>query len=181
MAKLLFALIVVCLGAAHAQNPPFLLDRDGSTIALEPYAPNIIRVTLSMKKDQGLAAPGYGFTASPATEGWSHQQGEGGNVYRSARMIVTVEANHPWKPTVTQIDISKFFSGSNPGVSISFRTPEGKTLLRMTNWRMSVPNHKDGNAAVLYDKRPSDLSFYQVGATFASPDDEHYYLSLIHI
>jgi alpha-D-xyloside xylohydrolase len=76
---------------------------------------------------------------------------------------------------VTQIDISKFFSDSNPGVSISFRTPEGKTLLRMTNWRMSVPNHKDGNAAVLYDKRPSDSSFYQVAAAFASPDDEHYY------
>jgi alpha-glucosidase (family GH31 glycosyl hydrolase) len=27
----------------------------------------------------------------------------------------------------------------------------------------------------LNDKRPSDSSFYQVGATFASPDDEHYY------
>jgi alpha-D-xyloside xylohydrolase len=45
----------------------------------------------------------------------------------------------------------------------------------MTHWSMSVPNHKDGNATVLYDKRPSDSSFYQVGATFASPDDEHYY------
>ena len=40
---------------------------------------------------------------------------------------------------------------------------------------MSVPNYKDGNAGVLNDKRPSDPPFYQVGATFASPDDEHYY------
>jgi alpha-D-xyloside xylohydrolase len=175
MAKLLLALIVVYVGAANAENPPFVLDRDGSTIALEPYAANIIRVTLSVNKDQSVAAPGYGFTASPATEGWSQRQGEGGDVYRSARMIVTVEENHPSKPTATQIDIGKFFSGSNPGASISFRTADGKTLLRMTHWWMSVPNHKDGNATVLYDKRPSDSSFYQVGATFASPDDEHYY------
>jgi alpha-D-xyloside xylohydrolase len=45
----------------------------------------------------------------------------------------------------------------------------------MTDWSMSVPNHKDGNASVLNDKRPSDPPFYQVGATFVSPDDEHYY------
>jgi alpha-D-xyloside xylohydrolase len=38
-----------------------------------------------------------------------------------------------------------------------------------------VPNYKDGNAAVLNDRRPSDPAFYQVGANFASPDDEHYY------
>jgi alpha-D-xyloside xylohydrolase len=40
---------------------------------------------------------------------------------------------------------------------------------------MSVPNYKDGNAAVLNDKRPSDPPFFQVGANFVSPDDEHYY------
>ena len=40
---------------------------------------------------------------------------------------------------------------------------------------MSVPNHKDGNADVLYDRRPTDPDFFQVGATFDSPKDEHYY------
>src|ERR1700685_2242198 len=133
IAKLLLALIVVYVGAANAENPPFVFARDGTSIALEPYAANIIRVTLSMNKDQSVAAPGYGFTASPATEGWSQRQGEEGDVYRSARMIVTVEENHPSKPTATQIDIGKFFSGSNPGASISFRTADGKTLLRMTH------------------------------------------------
>ena len=139
MAKLLLMFIVVYLGAANAENPPFVLDRDGSTVALEPYAANIIRVTLSLNKNQAVAAPGYGFKATPATEGWSQQQGARGDVYRSARLIVTVEANHPWKPTSTQIDIGKFFSGSNPGVSILFQTPEGKTLLRMTDWRCPCP------------------------------------------
>jgi hypothetical protein len=34
------------------------LDRKGETIVLEPYAPNILRVTLSLKRDPALAAPG---------------------------------------------------------------------------------------------------------------------------
>jgi len=179
MGKLLFTLLAVFLlisvGAANAQNPPVVLDRSGSTITLEPYAANIIRVTLSMNKDQAVAAPGYGFTGTPATAGWSREQNEAGDVYRSDRLVITVAANHPWKPTATQVDISRFFGGSTPGANISIRTAEGKTLLRMTGWWMSVPNHKDGNAAVLYDERPSDAPFYQVGASFVSPDDEHYY------
>ncbi len=175
MAKFLLALVVLSLSSASAQNPPVVLDRDGSTVALEPYAANIIRVTLSMDKGQSVATPGYGFTATPATEGWSQQHSDGGDIYRSARLMVTVAANRPRKAVATQIDIGKFFNGSTPGVNILVQTPEGKTLLRMTNWSMSEPNHKDGNAGILKDKRASDSAFYQVGATFASPDDEHYY------
>jgi len=40
---------------------------------------------------------------------------------------------------------------------------------------MAVPNYKDGNADVLKDRRSGDDPFYEVGATFAAPDDEHYY------
>ena len=61
------------------------------------------------------------------------------------------------------------------GVGLSIRTPEGTSLLEMHGWQMSVPNHKDGNADILYDRRPTDPPFFQVGATFASPKDEHYY------
>jgi alpha-D-xyloside xylohydrolase len=175
MAKFLLTLIVVTISSASAQNPPVVLDREGSTIALEPYAANIIRVTLSLDRDQSLAAPGYGFTATPATQGWSERHGDRGDIYRSARLMVTVAANHPRRPAATQVDIGKFFSSSTAPANILVQTPEGKVLLKMTNWSMSIPNHKDGNAAILNDKRPSDPSFYQVGATFASPDDEHYY------
>jgi alpha-D-xyloside xylohydrolase len=45
----------------------------------------------------------------------------------------------------------------------------------MTGWQMSVPNHKDGNAGILADRRETDKPFFQVGATFEAPDDEHYY------
>ena len=172
---LLLTLISVCAGIANADSSNVVLNHDGSTIVLEPYAPNIIRVTLSLSKDSALAKPGYGFSASAAPVGWAHQQSEQGDVYQSSRLIVTVGTHHPGKPLATQIDIAKFFNGSTPSANISIRTPEGKALLRMTGWSMSEPNHKDGNAGVLNDKRPSDPPFYQVGANFVSPDDEHYY------
>jgi alpha-D-xyloside xylohydrolase len=169
---MLFALSV---SVTNAQTSPVVLDRAGSAVVLEPYAPNIIRVTLSLNKDHAMAEPGYGFVATPAAEGWTRQSTEQGDIYRSSRLIVTVAVNHPGKPMATEIDIAKFFNGSTPPVNISIRTPEGKTLLQMTGWSMSVPNHKDANAGVLNDARPSDPPFYQVGASFVSPDDEHYY------
>ena len=162
-------------GDARAQRPQIVLDRDGGTIVIEPYAPNIVRVTLSLLKEPATSAPGYGFVASPSPEGWSRQQDAQGDVYRSQRLVVTVAANRPHKPLATELDIAKFFNGSAPPAHITITTPGGKKLAEMTDWSMSVPNHKDGNAGVLNDKRPSDPPFYQVGATFVSPDDEHYY------
>jgi len=45
--------------------------------------------------------------------------------------------------------------------------------MRMHGWQKSLPNHKNGKADILYDRRPNDPPFFQVGATFASPSDEH--------
>jgi alpha-D-xyloside xylohydrolase len=174
-AHLLLILISLCATVVNAESSSLVLNRDGSSIVLEPYAPNIIRVTLSMNKEAALAKPGYGFSASAAPDGWAHRQSDQGDIYESSRLIVSVGTNHPGKTIATQIDIGKFFNGSTPSANISIRTPEGKALLRMTGWSMSVPNHKDGNAGVLNDRRPSDPPFYQVGANFHSPDDEHYY------
>jgi alpha-D-xyloside xylohydrolase len=173
--RLLLVLVVAYACVAGAAAAQVVLDRGGSTIVLEPYAPNIIRVTLSLNKDGALAAPGYGFVAAPAAGGWTQQRDEQTDTYRSSRLIVEVAVNHPGKPMATQVDIAKFFNGSAPPANITIQTPEGKTLLQMTGWSMSVPNHKDGNAGLLNDKRPADPAFFQVGASFVSPDDEHYY------
>jgi len=162
----------------QAQTPsPVVLDRGGATISLEPYAPNIVRVTLSLDKQQAIAAPGYGFSTSPNPEGWTRNQDAEADTYRSSRLAVVVAANHRRgaPPLPTQVDIAKYFSGSAPSAHITISTAGGKKLLEMTGWSMSVPNHKDGDAAVQNDRRPSDLPFYQVGATFVSPADEHYY------
>jgi alpha-D-xyloside xylohydrolase len=64
---------------------------------------------------------------------------------------------------------------STPGAHITITTPDGKKLLEMTGWTQVIPNQKDGTAAVLADRRATDDEFYTVGATFVSPDDEHYY------
>lgn len=171
-----------CLLAFPVVNAPValaqenvVLSRQNATVMLEPYAPNIIRVSVSLRKPDAIAGPGYGIVAHPAAGDWTRQTGEDGDVFKSSRMVVTVNASHRWTPTGTSADIAKFFNGSTPGVGISFKTPEGKTLLDMHGWQMSVPNHKDGNAGVLNDRRPTDPDFFQVGASFNSPDDEHYY------
>jgi len=160
--------------AALAENQ-IILTRDNSTIVLEPYAPNIIRVNLSLMRDKATAAPGYGFVASPAPQGWNTKHTRDADVFSSSRMVVTVEANRPTTPSQTQRDIARYFNGSAPGAHITITMPEGKKLLELRGWSMSVANNKDGNAGILHEKRPSDEAFYQVGAIFNSPDDEHYY------
>ncbi|MBV9624135.1 MAG: glycoside hydrolase family 31 protein [Acidobacteria bacterium] len=169
-------LLAACGRYVHADNGnAFLLERDGSTLVLEPYAPNIVRLSLSLIKERALAAPGYGFVAKPTPAGWTHRQNEQGDIYASSRLMVTVARNRPGKPMATMVDIARYFSGSAPQTDILFQTAAGRTLLHMTGWAMSVPNHKDGNAQLIDDKRPQDAPFYQVSANFSSPDDEHYY------
>jgi len=171
--------ILVASASLSAQTPNqrLELDRPDETIVLEPYAPNIVRVTLSTKHDPALAGPGIGFVATPAAAGWDAVQTPQADMYKSDRMVVTVDHELPSTsaPLRTQVDIAKFFNGSVPGAHITLRTPEGKTLLEMTGWMQAIPNQKDGTADVLRDRRPTDAEFYTVGATFASPDDEHYY------
>lgn len=166
---------LLVIGSACAQNKSVVMERGPSTIVFEPYAPNVIRVTLSMLKERAVAGPGYGFVASPASQGWTQQHTEDGEVYKSSRLVATLVADKPGKALASQIDISKFFNGSTPGAHIRISTPEGKTLVDMNGWSMSVPNYKDGNAAVLAERRSTDAPSYQVGASFASPSDEHYY------
>ncbi len=151
-------------------------QRDQATVLVEPYAPNVVRVSLSLRRADALAAPGYGVVARPAPAGWTVESGADGDVLRSAGLIVTVAPQGPkGTPTGTQADIARFFNGSTPGVGLSLKTPDGKTLLEMNGWEMAVPNYKDGNHDVEYDRRPSDPPFFEVGASFRAADDEHDY------
>ncbi|HEY0797288.1 MAG TPA: alpha-glucosidase, partial [Acidisarcina sp.] len=132
------------------------LNRGGATVVLEPYGPNIIRVTLSMLKDAAEATPGYGVIGAPAADGWQQSHGEDGDTYKSSRMVVTVEADHPGHPVPSEVDIAKFFRGSAPGVHIVVRTPTGKVLTDMQGWAMSDLNYKDGTMDIAADRRPTD-------------------------
>ncbi|MFP5234156.1 MAG: TIM-barrel domain-containing protein [Acidobacteriota bacterium] len=163
----------------RAQSPVehLELDRKGESIVLEPYAPNILRVTLSLQRAAALAGPGYGMIASPSASGWSASRTKRADIYRSSRMVATVDRDDDSDdpPLRSQVDIARYFDGSTPGAHITLRTPEGKTLLELTGWMQAVPNQKDGTAKLALDRRPGDPPFYVVGATFRSPDDEHYY------
>jgi alpha-D-xyloside xylohydrolase len=86
---------------SYAQTPGqrLELDRKGETIVLEPYAPNILRVTLSLQHDPAVAKPGYGLVAAPEANDWQASQTETADVYRSSKIIATVDRPHGgWKP-----------------------------------------------------------------------------------
>ena len=180
MKPTLFAIFLIATAPASsilasAESGQMVLHREPSTMVVEPYAPNIARITLSLLQEQAVAPPGYGFTAAPSAQGRTQQHNNDADVYRSSRLVVSIDKTRPAKPMAAQVDIARFFNGSVPPAHVTIRTPDGKILLEMTDWAMSVPNHKDGNAGILQDRRPTDPPFYQVGATFTSPPDEHYY------
>lgn len=72
-------------------------------------------------------------------------------------------------------ETAKFFSGSTGYVGLNIAATDGTPLLRLNGWEMSVPNYKDGNHDLEYDRRPTDPPFYTVGASFAAAEDEHDY------
>jgi alpha-D-xyloside xylohydrolase len=169
-------LLGLVLGGPGVCSAQLILNRGAATVQVEPYGPNIVRISLSLRREDALAAPGYGIIAAPSASGWTAANTEAGDTLRSSRMVVTVSPEGPkHPPTGTSGDIAKFFNGSTPGVGLSIKTPEGDSLVQMQGWQMSVPNHKDGNADILYDRRPTDPPFFQVGASFATPPDEHFY------
>ncbi|MGA8940204.1 MAG: TIM-barrel domain-containing protein [Acidobacteriaceae bacterium] len=166
--------VCVALVAMGAGAQQLTLQRGKVTVVVEPYAPNVVRVTLSLLKDRAMAGPGYGITAKQQGEGWTAESSAAGDVLRSSRMVVDV-APQPKPYTGKLPDTAKFFNGYTPYVGLSIKTADGKMLLDMQGWEMSVPNYKDGTHNILNERRPGDDPYYQVGATFAAPKDEHYY------
>ncbi len=167
-------LLLLSAPALFSQSSP--LDRNGQTITIEPYAPNVVRVTLSTIAKEAETGPGYGFVAKPEITGWKHAvAGDGADTYTSPRMIVTVSPAYRRRSTDKLPDTAKFFSGSVPGAHISFTLPDGSALAEMDGWQMAELNQKDDTLKNARGIRPADLPLYTVGATFRAADDEHYY------
>ena len=133
-----------------AQAQQMVVARGPATVMVEPYA-------------------------APHADGWKSDADAGGDVMRSSQLVVTVAPQQQHTPTGTEADIAKFFNGSTPGLGITITTAEGVPLVDLRDWQMAVPNYKDGTSQILNDRRATDDAFYQAGATFASPRDEHYY------
>ena len=160
--------------SVSAQAARISTDRGTATVLVEPYATNIVRVSISLRKQDALAAPGYGIVAKPDSSGWSAASDRGADVLQSAALKVTLDAQPPESHGEVS-ETGKFFSGSTGHVGLDITTADGNRLLHLNGWQMSVPNYKDGNHNLEYDRRPTDPPFFTVGASFAAPDDEHDY------
>ena len=68
------------------------LQRGEATVRLEPYAPNIVRVTLSLRSADAVAAPGPGILATVAAAGWSATTDAEGDLLQSPQLQVHVRA-----------------------------------------------------------------------------------------
>jgi len=178
--KLLLLVFMVLFQAAvlRAQENQVVLAHDGSTIVLEPYAPNILRVTMSSLKDPAMAGPGYGILARPAGVDWTHTSSAAGDTYKSGRMTVFVAAPAPPRRRPD----GSFWTGPRKNYGgfageplMTITGADGKPLLVLQGWEMAELNDKDGDSQLNFDRRPEDPKFYRVGATFVSPRDEHYY------
>ena len=139
--------------------PLALLDRGGSQVSIESYAPNIVRITISLDKDLALAPPGFGINGAADSTGWQHRITASGDEFSSEVMSLEVKAQ-PWPGAPSQME--RYFAPSLPPVSLAVRKAGGDPMLRMSGWEMA-PHTVNGEKT------------FRVGATFDAPADEHYY------
>jgi alpha-D-xyloside xylohydrolase len=178
----------ICV-AAPAQDGPLVLERNGRTISIEPYAPNVLRISMSIDSGAVAAAPGYGFVAKPSAQGWTHQRdAEGYDVYRSTRMVVRVAPGDLPKDKLPQpmpldalnLELRRHYFGGGGGNGpndgglgphqdgLLVTTADGRMLLHMRSWTM-LPESPQVAAA------DAGTKGYRVASTFDSPAGEHYY------
>ncbi|HEV2214458.1 MAG TPA: TIM-barrel domain-containing protein, partial [Terracidiphilus sp.] len=170
---------------ATAQSDAFILSRPGRTIALQPYGPNILRVTLSTQKPAALAAPGYGIIGAPSSTGWSHTTDSAGyDVYRSSDMVIRITPENLSAPHRLPLDDLNnklrdvYFGGGPPRQgpfddTLSVETATGAPLLTMRQWSM-YPNQPRPSASHPANAQQDDPG-YRIAAVFDSPAGEHYY------
>jgi alpha-glucosidase/alpha-D-xyloside xylohydrolase len=181
---MLLLLGLACAGSLAAEESSFVLDRDGRTIVLEPYAPNILRITFSKVKTAATGAPGYGFVGTPSMAGWTHEPDPaGGDVFRSRRMVVHLGADHLAEsqlPAHMPLDdlnqaLRDHYFGKGGGNrrsedEVTVTTAAGKALLTMRNWAI-LPHRPDGAGG----EPGENANDTRVSALFDSPAGEHYY------
>jgi alpha-D-xyloside xylohydrolase len=138
---------------------PIVLSRNGAYVAVESYAPNIVRITIATHRGTAAAPPGYGFIASAQPHGFVHAQGAGGDDFRSRALQVHVDAPPlPATPSAAE----RYFAPALPPVALEIKTASGESVLAMTGWQMA-PHTVNGERT------------FQVGAVFSAPPGEHFY------
>lgn len=134
------------------------MQRNGATVAVDSYAFNIVRATIALDKDLATRPAGYGISGKADPVGWTHRTEQGGDVFSSAGISRTVDAQ-PWPGAPTRMQ--RYFAPSLPGVSLSLRGTGGQTLLKMTGWDIA-PQTVNGEKT------------FRLDASFDAPQDEHH-------
>ncbi len=141
---LLIAFIAVFIPGSARSDSPFILTRGQATVVLEPYAPNIVRVTLSRFRDQAIAGPGYGFLAKPDASGWNLDHPSNADVLKSDRLTVTVPGNSD---------------------NVTVVAPDGTVLVDFRGWAMHpsvVAGERTYHVSATFAS-PSDERYYGLG------------------
>ena len=154
---------IACLAALLLCGPclasPVVLDRHGAYVAVESYAPNIVRITIATDYGTAAAPPGYGFIAGADPHGFAHKQDANGDDFRSSALQVHVDA--PPLPSAPSVG-ERYFAPALPSVGLEIRNAQGEMVLAMNGWQMA-PHTVNGERT------------FQVGASFAAPAGEHFY------
>ena len=154
---------IICFMALMLCGPcsaaPLVLSRNGAYVAIEPYAANIVRITIATDAAAAAAPPGYGFIAGAPPHAFEHNESAGGDDFRSSALRLHVDAPPP--PAVPSSG-ERYFAPSLPPVGLEIRNARGAPLLAMTGWQMA-PHTVNGEAT------------FQVGASFGAPAGEHFY------
>ncbi|RST31524.1 glycoside hydrolase family 31 protein [Sphingomonas ginkgonis] len=149
---------LAALATPAASAPLATMDRNGSLIAIEPYAPNIVRVTIALDRSLADSAPGYGIDGQPDAAGWSHSTTANGDRFASGALSVTVNAQ-PWPKAPSQME--RYFAPSLPPVSVQFTGASGQSV-QMNGWELA-PHTVNGERT------------FRTGASFSDTPDTHYY------
>ncbi|PCD04698.1 alpha-glucosidase [Sphingomonas spermidinifaciens] len=136
-----------------------MLDRNGSRVAIEPYGPGIVHVTIALDPEEIEKGAGYGISGKPDAAGWSHRADAAGDTYRSGDLAVTVNAQ-PWPKAPTQME--RYFVPSLPPVSIAVRGADGREIVAMNGWELA-PHEVNGEKT------------FRIGASFGEAPGTHYY------
>jgi len=149
----------LCWAASALAAPLATVDRNGSLVAIEPYAPNIVRVTIALDRTLSDSAPGYGIIAKDAPAGWTHTTSVAGDIFKSAALNLTVKPE-PWPSAPSQM--ARYFASALPPVSIAVSDTQGREIVAMSGWDMAPHDVADEHT-------------FRVGASFSYTPDEHFY------
>jgi len=160
LARKAAAFVAMALAAAGSHAAPLTqLERNGAHVAVETYAPNVVRVTISTDESRARAAPGYGINGKADERGWTHIATAQGDRFASSALTLDIPAQPKPGPMDT---MARYFAPELPPVALKVTGPGGEVLLEMTGWEMS-PHVVAGEKT------------FRVGASFTAPTDEHYY------